>query len=53
MKVGDLVRCVFTDILLIIMSECDDGGYYDVYALATGKTWLMAQEHLEVINESR
>ena len=53
MKVGDLVRCIHTDVILIIVSECDDGGYHDVYALDTGKTWLMPQEHLEVINESR
>ena len=53
MQVGDLVRCIHTDVILIIISECDDGGYHDVYALDTGKTWLMPQEHLEVINESR
>ena len=53
MKVGDLARCIHTDVLLIIVSECDDGGYHDVYALDTGTTWLMPQEHLEVINESR
>ena len=53
MQKGDLVRCIYTDVLLIIMSECDDGGYHDVYAVATGETWLMPQEHLEVMNESR
>ena len=49
MKVGDLVKCKYSNELLVIISECDDGGYHDVYALDTGKTWLMPQEHLEVI----
>ena len=49
MKIGDLVRCIYTDELLIIISECDDGGYHDVYAVGNGNMWLMPKEHLEVI----
>jgi len=52
MQIGDLVRDIYGDELLIITSkECD--GYYDVYGIATGKEWIIPKEHLEVINESR
>ena len=48
MKVGDLVRGIFGEELLVITSkECD--GYFDVYDLKTGNTWHMPKEHLEVI----
>ena len=49
MQVGDLVKCKYSNELFVIISECDDGGYHDVCGLATGKTWLMPQEHLEVL----
>ena len=52
MQIGDLVKCKYSHELFVIISEEHDS-YHDVYGLATGKTWLMPQEHLEVINESR
>lgn len=48
MKIGDLVRCIYTDELLVITSEEVDG-YFDVYAVGTGSAWHMPKEHLEVI----
>ena len=48
MKIGDLVRCIYTDELLVITSEEVDG-YFDVYAVGNGSSWLMPKEHLEVI----
>ena len=48
MKIGVLVRCIYTDELLVITSE-EVEGYFDVYAVGTGSAWLMPKEHLEVI----
>jgi hypothetical protein len=48
MQKGDLVRCIYTDELLVITSEEVDG-YFDVYVVGTGSAWLMPKEHLEVI----
>ena len=48
MQVGDLVKCKYSHELFVIISEEHDS-YHDVYGLTTGKTWLMPQEHLEVI----
>jgi len=48
MQKGDLVRCIYTDELLVITSEEVDG-YFDVYAVGNGNMWLMPKEHLEVI----
>ena len=48
MKVGDLVKNIYSHELFVIISE-EFNGYYDVYTVETGKTWLMPQEHLEVI----
>ena len=48
MKIGDLVRCIYTDEVLVITSVEVDG-YFDVYAVGTGSSWLMPKEHLEVI----
>ena len=48
MQKGDLVRCIYTDELLVITSEEVDG-YFDVYAVGNGSAWLMPKEHLEVI----
>ena len=53
MKVGDLVRCKYTDEVLIITSPENDGGYHDVYSLKEKKDWHMPKEHLEVIYEDR
>ena len=48
MKIGDLVKNIYSHELFVITSE-ECNGYYDVYTLETGKTWLMPTEHLEVI----
>ena len=53
MKIGDLVRCVFTGELLLITSSEDSGGYHNVWLIVRGKEYLMPKEHLEVISESR
>ena len=47
MKVGDLVKSKHTGELLIItaIAHC---GYFEV-----SSKWLMPEEHLEVISESR
>jgi hypothetical protein len=46
MKVGDLVRNIYTGEFLVITSEECDGGYHEVHG-----RWIMPKEHLEVINE--
>jgi hypothetical protein len=47
MKVGDLVRNIHTDEVGLV-SSIEDGDYVNV-----DWAWLVPQEHLEVINESR
>ena len=51
MKPGDLVRCRYTGVILIVTSPVNSGGYVDVYG-GIGKEWHMPKEHLEVINEA-
>ena len=53
MKVGDLVRCIFTGELLLITSTEDPGGYHNAWLIVREKEYLMPKEHLEVISESR
>ena len=55
MKVGDLVKNIYTDEVYIVTSRdpdvCDTGlgdGYVEV-----DSQWLVPEEHLEVLNESR
>ena len=48
MKVGDLVRCRYTGVMLIVTSPENSTGYVDVYG-GIGKEWHMPKEHLEVI----
>lgn len=53
MKVGDLVRCIYTDELFVVTSPENSGGYHDVWLIARAKSFLMPKEHLEVIHEDR
>ena len=52
MKVGDLVRNIYTsEVYIITRVECtpiDQGDYYEVLG-----QWMVPEEHLELISESR
>jgi hypothetical protein len=48
MNVGNLVRCRYSGVMLIVTSPENSGGYVDVYA-GPGKEWHMPKEHLELI----
>ena len=55
MKVGDLVRNIYTDeVFIITNTDADvcDTGLGDDY-VEIDSQWLMPEEHLEVISESR
>ena len=47
MKVGDLVRNIYTDEIYVITSV-KRGNYIEV-----SSEWLVPKEHLEVLSESR
>ena len=50
MKVGDLVRINFNNILAIIVSEQDEYGWFEVLDIS-GRYWECSTVTLEAINE--
>ena len=53
MKVGDLVKCIYTGKLFLITSPEDPGGYHNVWLIIREKEYLMPKEHLKVVSEIR
>ena len=53
MKVGDLVRNIYSGEVCLITSEAqyEEHGYFEVHLGADG--WLVPEDHLEAISESR
>ena len=52
MKVGDLVKLTYNDLVGIVISDADKHGWYEVLD-ANGNKWECNGLNLEVISEGR